>query len=261
MKLFASANAPLSRYWLHAKRLSVLLLALCAGQAIVSAQSVKTNRSTKDSLASESPSISDLRGEVPFLPYDNPPMTSSSKANYLSDDEPVIGLNFPEGRRAYPLRMVAWHHIINDSTGKRPLAITYCKACDSAVVFDPVVHGRTLLFSLYGFFQKSFVMIDRETEGLWYQLDGKELRGKLGKAALKMLPVERLLWGEWKARYPDTQILSSSASEFELYPPLLPANFKKPQPSRATGTLAGALVICGVLFAYLVHCRRSESGS
>lgn len=72
-------------------------------------------------------------------------MMLALKATYLADDEPVLGLDLPEGKRAYPLRMVSWHHIINDTIGKRLIAMTYCKACNAGVASDSVVRGSLLL--------------------------------------------------------------------------------------------------------------------
>lgn len=206
----------------------------------------------------DSQAISDIRGSVPFLPFDNPVMMLALKATYLADDEPVLGLDLPEGKRAYPLRMVSWHHIINDTIGKRLIAMTYCKACNAGVASDSVVRGEPLTFSLYGFYKRSFVMLDRETKGLWYQLDGRALQGQWKTAVLKMLPIERMSWGRWKALHPNTQVLASSTTEFANYPSLTPSNSKNRSPVTVSTLLIIALTVCTGLLTLLSIQRRRE---
>lgn len=164
--------------------------------------------------------IQDLRGKTPFIPLDNPLMVPVAGATYLPDDEPVLGLDLPEGRQAFPLRMLSWHHIVNAQVGKRPLVVTYCKACNAGVAFDALFQNIALTFSLYGFYQHSFVMFDRETESLWYQLDGRGLEGRWRGKSLKMVGLFLTDWKHWKSLHPDTLVIGASPSQFSGYPPM-----------------------------------------
>ena len=60
----------------------------------------------------------------------------------LGDTEPVIALSIDEDARAYPLRVLIWHEIANDTVGRMPVTVTYCPLCNAALAFERVVDGR-----------------------------------------------------------------------------------------------------------------------
>ena len=60
-----------------------------------------------------------------FVPLDNPALLSADEATYLDDDELILGVEWAGGVRAYPLRMLRFHHVVNDTVGGKPLLITY----------------------------------------------------------------------------------------------------------------------------------------
>ncbi len=57
-------------------------------------------------------------------------------AGWLADEEPVIALTVNGESRAYPLQILTWHEIANDSLGGVPIAVTFCPLCNSALAFD-----------------------------------------------------------------------------------------------------------------------------
>ena len=61
----------------------------------------------------------------PFVPLDNPEFVTAGQASYLLDDELVLGLYAEGEARAYPVRMVFYHHVVNDTVGGRPILVTY----------------------------------------------------------------------------------------------------------------------------------------
>ena len=62
---------------------------------------------------------------TPFVPLDNPVFLSGKDANYLRDDDLVLGLEWENVAHAYPVRMLKFHHIVNDTIAGRPFLITY----------------------------------------------------------------------------------------------------------------------------------------
>lgn len=60
----------------------------------------------------------DGRRSVDFRAADFPTVVPAAKARFLLDDEYVLGLTMNGESRAYPIRFLAWHHIINDSVGR-----------------------------------------------------------------------------------------------------------------------------------------------
>ena len=54
----------------------------------------------------------------------------------LGAREAVIALEIRGEARAYPLRYLMWHEIVNDEVCGVPVAVTFCPLCNSAVSFD-----------------------------------------------------------------------------------------------------------------------------
>ena len=62
---------------------------------------------------------------TPFVPLDNPALLSGEEADYLQDDDLVLGLEWENVTHAYPVRMLRFHHVVNDTIAGRPFLITY----------------------------------------------------------------------------------------------------------------------------------------
>lgn len=127
-----------------------------------------------------------------------------------SDDEPVVGLVVGEDARAYPVRLLSLHEIVNDVVGGRPVAITWCPLCYTSLVFDRTV-GRELTFGVSGYlFHNNLVMYDHQTNTLWSQLLAQGIRGALRGRRLEVLPALLTTWGAWKQAHPETRVLSAA---------------------------------------------------
>ena len=59
------------------------------------------------------------------MPLDNPAFLAANQATYLLGDDLVLGLVWDDEARAYPIRMLHFHHIVNDQVSGRPILITY----------------------------------------------------------------------------------------------------------------------------------------
>ena len=126
------------------------------------------------------------------------------------DDELVMALQIGDDARAYPVRLLSLHEIVNDTVGGQAVAITWCPLCFSAIVFDRVVNGRTLTFGVSGYlYRDNLVMYDHQTNTFWSQLVGQAIRGGQRGQQLAVLPSIITTWGEWKQQYPATRILSA----------------------------------------------------
>jgi hypothetical protein len=143
-------------------------------------------------------------------PVDDPRPTSQADADeWLSDREPVLTVEVGDEVRAYPLQILVWHEIVNDTLGGRPIAVTYCPLCNSSLVFDRRVGRRTLTFGTTGNLRNSdLVMWDRQTESWWQQLTAEAVVGELTGTRLKVLPSQTLSWADFKRLYPDGDVLS-----------------------------------------------------
>lgn len=123
--------------------------------------------------------------------------------------EPVITLEL-DGQvpRAYPIRYLTWHEIVNDTVGGVPVAVTFCPLCNSGITFDRRVMGQVLTFGVSGKLRNSdMVMYDRETQSWWQQAIGQGIVGDMTGAALIPLPSWMESWGEFQARNPDGLVM------------------------------------------------------
>ena len=143
-------------------------------------------------------------------PIDDPKPTSQEEADvWLEDREPVLVVEVGDQARAYPIQILIWHEIANDELGNLPIAVTYCPLCNSSVVFDRRVEGRTLTFGTTGNLRKSdLVMWDRQTESWWQQLSAEAVVGELAGTKLEVLPSQTLSWAAFKKRFPQGDVLS-----------------------------------------------------
>ena len=136
----------------------------------------------------------------------------------LPDREPVIGVAIGDDIRAYPLRILTWHEIVNDVVGGVPIAVTFCPLCNAAVVFDRRVDGRTLEFGTTGKLRNSdLVMYDRETESWWQQFLGEAIVGAMTGKRLEFLPARIESYARFRDRAPDGKVLVPSFFSMRRY--------------------------------------------
>lgn len=143
-------------------------------------------------------------------PIDRPKFETVAQADaWLKPLEPVVHLQVGGDARAYPLQVLIWHEIVNDEVGGVPVAVTFCPLCNTAIVFDRRLDGRTLDFGTTGNLRYSdLVMWDRQTESWWQQLSAEAVVGDLAGTRLEVLPSQTLSWKDFRTSYPDGDVLS-----------------------------------------------------
>jgi hypothetical protein len=154
-----------------------------------------------------------ISGGVPrdgIPPIDSPSFVSIEAANsWLADREPVIALEINGDARAYPLQIMTWHEIVNDSVGGIPVAVTFCPLCNSAIAFNRRIGEIVYDFGVSGKLRNSdLIMWDRQTESWWQQFTGEAIVGSLAGIRLDMLPAVIISWGDFRSAYPEGQVLS-----------------------------------------------------
>ena len=139
---------------------------------------------------------------------DSPKFTSLAESRGLSDSEPVVGLVINGDARAYPLRVLMWHEIVNDTVGGVPVTVTYCPLCNSSIVFERRLNGRTLDFGTTGKLRNSdLIMYDRQTESWWQQFLGEAIVGEMTGKNLVMIPSRLESLALFKQRAPTGKVL------------------------------------------------------
>jgi hypothetical protein len=158
---------------------------------------------------------------IPAL--DRPRVLAADEASWLGADEPVFGLRLGGRARAYPLRILDWHELVNDEVGGVPFALAWCTLCGSGIVYDARVEGAgTLTFGSSGLLLRSNkLMVDRATRTLWSQLTGRPVLGPLAarELRLRVLPSVVTRWRDWRARHPGTDVLSLETGHRRRYEP------------------------------------------
>ncbi len=153
-----------------------------------------------------------LRGGPPrdgIPSIDEPKFLSVLDSDYLRDGDQIFGFVEKGDARAYPLRILVWHEIVNDTVGGRPIAVTYCPLCGTCMVFDRRTDEGELTFGVSGLlFNNDVLMYDRQTESLWSQLKMEAVAGPQVGQKMRWLASEQMTWAAWKERYPDSKVLS-----------------------------------------------------
>jgi uncharacterized protein DUF3179 len=141
---------------------------------------------------------------------DDPMFVSVDEADgFLDPKEPIAVLELGETVRAYPIQIITWHEIVNDTIDGEAVAMTYCPLCNSTVAFRREVDGEEVEFGTTGMLRNSdLVMYDRRTESWWQQITAEAVVGELTGTKLEVLPSQILSWEELRRLHPDAEVLS-----------------------------------------------------
>lgn len=148
------------------------------------------------------------RDGIPAL--SDPQFVTIDQKTGIEDREPVIAVELDGARpRAYPIRYLMWHEIVNDTVGSVPIAVTFCPLCNSAITFDRRHDGEVLTLGVTGKLRKSdMVMYDRESESWWQQAIGEGIVGRHTGAVLTQLPTWMESYAAFKARNPNGLVMA-----------------------------------------------------
>ena len=156
----------------------------------------------------------------------------------LPADAPVVGVERGGRARAYPLRVLNWHEVVNDELGG-PLLVTYCPLCGSSIVAERTVAGEPTVFGVSGkLWRNDLVMYDRATGSLWSQLLAAAIQGSRTGDRLSLLPSRFTSWGEWRDRNPGTEVLLPPPHSSTVRGPEATYNYFNPR-SSSDGQLIG----------------------
>jgi len=144
------------------------------------------------------------------------------RGKVLVSSDRVVGVVVGGEARAYPLRLLRWHEVVNDRIAGEPVLISYSPLADSVVVARRSLDAETLRFGLSGLLVDSVPLLyDRRDEtpsaSLWHQLAGRALTGPLAGRQLELLAADLAPWSEWRRRHPDTLVLAPSPDAARRY--------------------------------------------
>ncbi len=155
------------------------------------------------------------RDGIPALT--DPDFEAVTDAGWLGAGDRVLGVHRNGEARAYPVRILNWHEIVNDRIGGEPVVISYCPLCGTGIGFLAEADGRRT-FGVSGLLYNSDVlMYDRESESLWSQIPGRAVSGPMRGKQLRRIVLEHTTWADWRMRYPDTAVLSRNTGHRRDY--------------------------------------------
>ena len=147
-----------------------------------------------------------------------PRFVRTPEATFVSDEDRVLGLNHNREAKAYPIKILNWHEIVNDTIGGQPVIVTYCPLCGTGIGFRADAEGQRHTFGVSGLlYQSDLLMYDHQTNSLWSQIAMEAVAGPRTGAKLTPLYLEHTTWGEWRTAHPATLVLSTQTGHRRDY--------------------------------------------
>ena len=148
-----------------------------------------------------------------------PVMIPVADEDRIGAREPVMSIQL-EGHpaRAYPVRYLMWHEIVNDRIGDVPIAVTFCPLCNSGLIFDARLGARELELGVSGLLRFSdMIMYDRQTFSWWQQFTGEAIVGAMQGETLTALPALLESWEAYTTRHPDGLVMAEPTAHQRPY--------------------------------------------
>lgn len=141
---------------------------------------------------------------------DRPKFVAAGDARFLRADDRVLGVARNGVAKAYPVRILNWHEIVNDSFGAEHIAVTFCPLCGTGIAYVSKAGSKPLSFGVSGLLYNNEVLVyDRQTQSRWSQILAQAVSGPLKGAKLSTVALTHTSWADWKQRHPDTLVLSA----------------------------------------------------
>jgi hypothetical protein len=150
---------------------------------------------------------------------DKPVFVPASEAGFLSDEDIVFGIDYKSVVKAYPQKILVWHEIVNDAAGDEKFSMTYCPLTGTSfVVKGRTAGGELLTFGTSGSLVNSnLLMYDRQTDSRWPQMLAIAINGESKGLRLEFVPAAWTTWARWKAKHPDTLVLTTDTGHLRPY--------------------------------------------
>ncbi len=156
------------------------------------------------------------RDGIPAI--DRPRFDRAADTDAVAPEDFVLGVNLNGEVKAYPLRIMNWHEIVNDRFGATRVVVTYCPLCGTGLAFLADIEGRPVEFGVSGLLYNSDMLLyDRDSESLWSQIEGRAISGRHTGQRLIAVPLEHTTWEDWRRRHPETLVLSQDTGHARDY--------------------------------------------
>ena len=167
----------------------------------------------------------------------NPVFGRPEEADYVREDDLVMGVFRHGVAKAYPENLGWWHEVINDEIGGQFISVTLCPLTGTALNFNATGDDLGQIeFGVSGqLINSNLVMYDRRDGlSLYPQMIYTGISGNYTGEKLELLPIVETTWSMWKQMYPGTEVALSGtgldrydsdkrnrylrAGHYEIYP-------------------------------------------
>jgi len=149
----------------------------------------------------------------------------------LDDSELVIGLSTPTGNWCFPIRIMAYHHVVDVIIDGEKNSLTYCAMANSVVVFKPLgsfggskypvelqvagSYSGTLVLTENYILADPYLIVQR----IYPQLNpSAPLPNSQGGGAVPLGPPAVIAeYGSWRRKYPETLVLQPDPKFADKY--------------------------------------------
>ncbi len=120
------------------------------------------------------------------------PLSDALAAQQVSPETQVLAFEHAGNFYALPMSVVICYNVIQGTTkDAQSWMMTFCNACNTGMVFDPLVEGQTLHFNRRGSYDGLLLIWDEETNSYWQHITGQCLHGQSRGKQLRMLTATR----------------------------------------------------------------------
>jgi hypothetical protein len=138
-------------------------------------------------------------------------LNRAERGKYLVSEDLVIGVSLGGVARAYPVRVLDWHEVANDTVAGVPVAVCWHPLSGAAVVLDRRHGDEVLELGVSGLVWNSHHLLhDRRPqaagESLWAPLLAEAVAGPAASDTLAVIPAALTTWGAWRAAHPATTV-------------------------------------------------------
>ena len=167
----------------------------------------------KTDLSKKSINLSELRSGGPpkdgIRAIDRPEFIAIDEAaKWVGAREPVLLVTLGGEARAYPLQILLWNELVNDQIGDRPILVSFCPLCNTAITFDRRIDGAVHDFGVSGMLRNSdMVMYDRQTDSLWQQATGDAIVGAATGERLDIVSSQVVSFDDFRESFPKGWVL------------------------------------------------------
>ncbi len=157
---------------------------------------------------------------IPAL--EDPDLIDAVQADYLNDEDLVLGYKNGETVIAYPHAILDWHEIINDKVDFHAFAVTYCPLTGTGIGWSREVEGQETTFGVSGLlYNSNLIPYDRLSDSNWSQMRLESINGTFKGKSVSTFQLVETTWQTWQEMFPETKVVSTQTGHsrnYENYP-------------------------------------------